>query len=160
MQWYQCPKAALKRNIRRKFHTSVHVHRKMVVLLSLSNIWQRCILFGLYLLHYFSTCSSQKYQVFAFMNMRNNAKDKKVVANWGCTNVCCNINGTLEILLCHFWNFYISSINMLSMEVWYYIYMIWFFSSILWKKIFKMDFQGSSKVLLSHKTLCSDSPWQ
>ena len=38
--------------------------------------------------------------------------------------------------------------------------LIWLLSYILQKNFFKMDFQGSSKVLLSHKVLWSGSLWQ
>ena len=38
--------------------------------------------------------------------------------------------------------------------------LIWLLSYILQKNFFKMDFQGSSRVLLSHKVLWSGNLWQ
>ena len=75
-------------------------------------------------------------------------KDKKAVANWGSTNNCFKINDQLTMLLRDFWYFLLSSVN------------VTLFNCFIRKHIFKEDFWGSFKVLLSHKFLWSRHPQQ
>lgn len=42
----------------------------------------------------------RKYQVFAFISIRNIQKDDKTVANGSYANVCFMINGSLKMPLC------------------------------------------------------------